>query len=377
MADSGAPDEQKIRDIINNEKKFTWNENQYELIFCGKPVTESGEPKTDTFVRAKNLTSNKIEDIKISTKKENFGYVQNHPMKEKLFEFYGPQCKEIMVGMNQNLAVNLSNTPIIFFRDKKNKLSIIEKGAITLGWRNEYLEESAKKENKKTRSLGITLSQNVANKVWFGEGSPEEYLNATICEEQIENSGMPDWVLIKNSIDIHTCDDIFSNLKDIRDYAKDHSNIDYTLQAQNYKTHRKMTCECGTKYRLDTTTKQKLKDPCPNCKKSRKWKFTTCTNCKKSFEMKKTRCPSCKEKFSKYESWNPHEGDGRELAVWIKWEVENGKLKGTIVLDQPFKKAGEVRKNLQDCLTQIGIPDDQNFQIGLLNGKTINITTYP
>lgn len=376
MAGSGVPDERKIREIINKEKIFTWNGEQYKVVFCDKPTATSGEPKTDTFVRAKNLVTSQLVDIKISTKKENFGYVQNHPMKKKLFEFYGPECKKIMVGFHQKLSKNLSTTPIIFFKDKINKLSKIERGSITLGWRNEYLEESAKKETKEPRPLGIKLPQDVANKVWYGEGSPAEYLNATVCGKQIDNSGMPDWILVKNSKDIHTCDDIFSNLENIREYAKNHSNIDYTCQAHNYKMHRKMTCECGTKYRCMISTK-KGKDPCPNCTKSRKWKTTTCSKCKIPFKMKETKCPDCDEKFLGYESWKPHEGDTRELAVWIKWEVVKNKLKGTIILDQPFKAAREVRENLQECLRKIGVPDDQNFTIDLLRNKTMDITTFP
>jgi len=59
------------------------------------------------------------------------------------------------------------------------------------------------------------------------------------------------------------------------------------------------------------------------------------------------------------------------LAVWWKFNVIDRKLNYELILDEPFKKAGEVRKDLQTCLEKIGVPDDQNFDIKKLNGKFV------
>ena len=359
MTDSGAPDEQKVRDIINKDGKFSWHGEEYKVIFCDKPTLgrDLGEPKTDTFVRSVNKKTNRQEDFKISTKKTNFGYLQNHPKKKTLFEFYGLQCKEIMISNAEGLAEKFREHDPIIFEEMGN----VEKG-ITLGWRNEYLQES-------TRPLGIRLAQDVANKVWWGDGSPKEYLDAKVNGKIIPNSGMPDWILVKDAKDIKTSSDIFSNLKDIREFAKTHNDIDSTYQAHNYKMHRKKTCECGKKYRYGFGA-------CPHCG-SRKWKTVRCLECGAEIKLDKTSCPECKKagkivKNEKYESWRPHEGDSRELAVWFKFEAVNGKLSYKLVLDEPFKKAGEVRKNLQKCLKEIGIPDDHNFNISKLKGKIVS-----
>jgi len=352
MTDSGTSDEQKIRDVINEEEKFVWNENQFELIFCDKPITKRGEPKTDTFVRAKNLETNVVKDIKISSKKTNFGFTDNHPMKARLYEFYGSECKEILTEMQEKVfSENPDLQPINFE---------VEPG-FTLGWRNEYLQEN-------TRTLGMRLTQNVANKVWWGEGSPKEYLDATVNGEEIENSGMPDWVLIKDGKDIKTTKDIFPNLKDIREFAKIHNLVDCTWQAHNYKMHRKKTCVCGKKYRYP--------DACPSCG-SRKWKTEKCSECDTECKLDQKRCRNCKSQgktttLQNYISWRPHEGDSRELAVWWKFDTNDEKLTWKLILDEPFKPAGEVRKNLKTCLEKIGVPDDQNFQIDLLKDKIID-----
>ncbi len=353
MAGSGTRDEQMVRDVIKNDGEFICNGEEYRLIFCAKPVVPSGEPKTDTFVRTVNKKTNEQKDFKISTKKTDFAYLENHPKEKKLCEFFGSECKEIMLKMQRDVFKKFPGiSPVIFEGEGKEK-------GITLGWRNEYLQES-------TRPLGIRLAQDVANKVWWGEGSPKEYLDAKVNGKIIPNSGMPDWILVKDAKDIKTSSDIFSNLKDIREFAKTHNDIDSTYQAHNYKMHRKKTCECEKKYRYGFGA-------CPHCG-SRKWKTVRCLECGAEIKLDKTSCPECKKagknvKNEKYESWRPHEGDSRELAVWFKFEAVNGKLSYKLVLDEPFKKAGEVRKNLQKCLKEIGAPDDQNFNISKLKGK--------
>ena len=356
MTDSGVPDEQRVRDVINKEGVFEWNEERYTVEFCEKPITTSGEPKTDTFVRATNEKTNKHVDIKISSKKANFGYLDNHPMKARLYAFYGPECEEILTKMQKEIFGKHPDLQPINFEGEPG---------FTLGWRNEYLQEN-------TRALGMKLTQDVAAKVWWGEGSPKEYLDATVKGNKIKNSGMPDWLLVKDGEDIKTTKDIFPNLKNIREYAKTHNLVDATWQAHNYKMHRKKTCECGKKYRFFGL-------PCPSCS-SRKWKTEKCPKCDTECKLEKEHCRECKKEGKKirlqnYISWKQHEGDSRELAVWWKFNTNDEKLTWKLILDEPFKPAGEVRKNLQTCLEKIGVPDDQNFQIDLLKNKMMD-TNY-
>ena len=373
MTGSGAHDEQKVRDVINKDGKFMWHGEEYRVIFCDKPTLghDIGEPKTDTFVRAVNKKTNKQKDFKISTKKTDFAYLENHPMKKKLFEFFGPECKEIMISMHRSLQGKFQDENPINFGEGKE-----EKG-ITLGWRNEYLQENT------TRSLGIRLTQNIANKVWWGEGSPKEYLDAKVNGGIITDSGMPDWILVKDAKDIKTANDVFSDLKDIKEFAKTHKLVDSTYQAHNYKMHRKKTCTCGEIYRVKLVVQKrywiggKIPDSfyeantCPYCR-SRKWKTVTCPECGTVCKLNKKQCTACKKEIQEYISWNPQEGDSRELAVWYKFEAINGNLSYKLVLDEPFKKAGEVRINLQECLKEIGVSDDQNFNISELKGKIVS-----
>lgn len=363
MGYSGSPDEQKVRDIIKKEGHFKWQGDDYKVDFCEKPSVKSGEPKTDTFVRATNEKTNKKIDIKISTKKKNFGYVQNHPRQETLKEFYAGNHEKIIKKHVGSLKENLQKTPIIYFDSYGN----VEKGSITLGWRYEILEESAKNNNK-TRSLGVKIEKDVAKLAWYGEGNSSDYLDAQVNGKVIVKSGMPDWILIADAEDIITSENIFSNLKDIKEYAEKHSNLDATLQAHNYRMHRKKTCECGFEYRIAKK--------CPKCK-SRKWKVSKCDKCGQDISVKEKKCNNCLIENSDYKSSNPHEGDSRELAAWIDWTTLKGRLHGSIVFDKPFTKAGDVRKQLQKCLEELKTPDDSYFDINMLRERVTEDTcTY-
>ena len=123
MAGSGTRDEQGVRDVIKKDGKFIWNGEEYKVIFCDKPILGGGlgEPKTDTFVRAVNEKTNEEKDFKISTKKTDFAYLENHPKEKKLREFFGPECKDAC-------SKNFQASAQLFLRGKKRKKELLWAG---------------------------------------------------------------------------------------------------------------------------------------------------------------------------------------------------------------------------------------------------------
>jgi len=67
---------------------------------------------------------------------------------------------------------------------------------------------------------------------------------------------------------------------------------------------------------------------------------------------------------------NRQEGANRHLAVYVNWEVDNQKLKGTFVFDNPLQMtSGNALNNLQDCLDTMGIQIGDGFDIDQLRGR--------
>lgn len=337
--DSGSSDERKVRDVINSSKTFTWKGSEYEVIVCVKPTSEKGEPKTDTYIKARNTSNGKLEEIKISTKNEDWSAMENKVTADRAFHIYGSKYEDIVKKQNSKLKDKFLSAPLIYFQKKKRT----QKGTIALGWRYEIMYESAKKKPNGSesglREMGVRIEEEVYPQIFWGEGCTPRHRDAKVNGITVLNSGIPDWIFIKNKEGVKGPQDIFDHLHPIKEFAKTHKDLDVTYLAHNYRTSLKKKCDCGNEYR---------------------WILS--------------KCPKCNSTTVKNKSSVAIQGMKRELPIWTKWDVVGGKLKGTVIIDKPFKVADEVVKNLQNCLEQIGIPDNKNFDIKLLEGKLTNDT---
>ncbi len=74
------------------------------------------------------------------------------------------------------------------------------------------------------------------------------------------------------------------------------------------------------------------------------------------------------------------EGNKRNLAVWINWKVEEGKLAGEYVFDKPLEmESGKAFQNLVECLVNLGYNiNDENFNIGMIKDSIhSSVRTFP
>ena len=94
MAKDFGAAERRIGKIFAQGKVFTLNENTYEILFSGKPTCKSGEPKTDIYVLLEN--DGKVEEIKISYKKENADFLENKTNAERAKQIFGPNWNVII-----------------------------------------------------------------------------------------------------------------------------------------------------------------------------------------------------------------------------------------------------------------------------------------
>lgn len=227
MADDGA--EQKVRAVIEKVKLFTMNKEEFELIYCGKPTISGGggEVKTDIYIKAKKLSNQKIEEIKISYKKPSFSFVENKIKKERAKKIYGTKWSKIIQTQIAEIKKEFQQKPLIYF-EKKGR---IEKGSITLGWRYEM-------EHNGSRTLSTKIKQNISLQIWKNKNADERYIHGIIDGEQIPYSGMPNFCLTKDPDEVKTTTDVFDNLISIDELVKTHGNITSAFLAQNYRSHK-------------------------------------------------------------------------------------------------------------------------------------------
>ena len=227
MADDGA--EIKIRNVLDKIKTFQFNSSEYEIVQLSKPTVSGGggETKTDIYIRAKNKSNDKEEEIKISYKKPSFSFVENKIKSNRAQAIYGNNWSEIIQKQINEIRDNFLAKPLVYFE----KNGRIEKGSITLGWRYEM-------EHSGSRSLGVKIKQDIAAQVWENKGAQAQYKDGIVDGKEISLSGMPNFCLTIDPENINTPDDIFGNLVSMKKLILTHGNITAAFLAQNYRSHK-------------------------------------------------------------------------------------------------------------------------------------------
>tara|TARA_Y100000590_G_scaffold430495_1_gene544152 strand:+ start:129 stop:1040 length:912 start_codon:yes stop_codon:yes gene_type:complete len=227
MADDGA--EIKIRNILKKIKTFQMNSSKYEIIRLSKPTVlgGGGETKTDIYIKVKNKSNNKEEEIKISYKKPSFSFVENKIKSNRAKAIYGNNWSKIIQEQINEIRDNFLVKPLVYFE----KSGRIEKGSITLGWRYEM-------EHSGSRSLGVKIKQDIAAQVWENKGAQAQYKDGIVDGNEIPLSGMPNFCLTIDPEKINTSEDIFGNLVSMKKLILTHGDITAAFLAQNYRSHK-------------------------------------------------------------------------------------------------------------------------------------------
>ena len=226
MADAGA--ENRIRSVLEKVKTFYLNSSEYDVILLGKPTVSGGggETKTDFYIKAKNQSNGKEEEIKISYKKPSFSFVENKIKAHRAEAIYGKNWSEIICEQIDEIRDNFLEKPLIYF-EKKGR---IEKGSVTLGWRYEM-------EHAGSRSLGVKIKQNIAAQVWKNKGAEARYRDGIVNGKIISFCGIPNFCLTIEPDDVKTPDDVFNNLVSMDESIQTHGDITAAFLAQNYRSH--------------------------------------------------------------------------------------------------------------------------------------------
>ena len=215
--------EQKLKSIFRVGDSFIYKEIIHKIIQSEKPTSSKGEPKTDLFV--KTSVGNKIDEFKISLKKENADFLENKIKLERAKEIFGKDIQEILIKHTNKLKENFYKKKLIGFRGGDQN--------ITLGWRFELVN----KGNGALSDLMI-LTNNQKVNVFSGTTLSDDKKNAFIGKERIDNSGIAQHILvIKKDMESYDLQNYVDNLEPIEQYAKD-TDIYFAFKASNYQVNK-------------------------------------------------------------------------------------------------------------------------------------------
>lgn len=292
MAKKFGKTEKYIQEQIEKTGKFTYQGDAYELLKIGKPNPKDGkgEPKTDIYCLARKKVSGKEKEFKISVKQTNANFLENKMSLERAIDIFGEDAQEIISRSTQKLKSEFEGKSI--FIEKGGRT---EKGAITIGWKFELLNVLS---GKKSGKIELTNEQKID--VYVGTNIKEEKRNSKVNGEDIDGSGIANYILEVDKDALPSLDEIFKCIEPIEEYAKE-QNVYFACKAINFRS-------------------SKMKE-------------------------------------------RPKPWDGnRPLAVYIDWKLNGEKISYDVMMDNPLgKKADEIGFQVIEMLKELGIKYD-NFE---------------
>ncbi|HRX15922.1 MAG TPA: hypothetical protein P5123_06385 [Spirochaetota bacterium] len=220
--------EKYILKNLNIGNIFIYGNEKYIIRKSGKPTCSSGEPKTDIYIQASNLSNSKIDiEIKISYKQNNADFLENKMTAKRAKQILGPDWKKIIIKSTKKLQKEFKKRPLIY-KDKHKKTA---RGCFTLGWKFELL--LVKSGNL---SYELELSQEQVHDIYSGKNLSADKKDSLVNGEQILNSGIANFILKGDVSSYKNTQDIIDNIIIIDKYIQENPNIYYACKALNYRS---------------------------------------------------------------------------------------------------------------------------------------------
>ena len=215
--------ERAVKHLFACGRKFRFRNQNLVVEFAEKPTCAEGEPKCDIFVRCKDDKS-KVVDLKISYKKNNADFLENKIKAERAAEIFGINWAAIISGATKSIRHEFEDRTLVYKRSE----SRTEAGAITLGWKFEFV-------NRKSGELSgiIPLSLEEKCDIFSGRNLSSDKRDAYIQGVVVRNSGVADLVLIADPI--NDLQKMVNELVDVQEFAAE-SEVYFACKALNYRT---------------------------------------------------------------------------------------------------------------------------------------------
>lgn len=219
--------ERRILEFMSVNTEFDFDGKHYKILKSGKPWCNAGEPKTDIYILAES-EGKKIE-IKISYKKENADFLENKISAKRAEQLLGSNWKDTIIRSTEGIRDEFLKRILIY----RSAYSHTEAGAITLGWKFEFV-------NKKSGELvgEVVLDKEQLHRlikdIYAGVNLSDDKKNASVCGETICNSGIANYLLIDDTVS--TPQEVIDKMLTIEEYIDSNPKIYFACKALNLRS---------------------------------------------------------------------------------------------------------------------------------------------
>ena len=219
--------EKHIIALFQSGETFIFNDEEFTVQEADKPRVGKGECKTDIYALSTNAFGEPLE-LKISFKQDNADFLENKMSTERAQEIFGDAWQNVIRATTAKIKNSFEKSMLIYLEKHKRT----EKGAITLGWKFEFVN----KPNGKLSGLIVLTEDQVAD-VYAGTSLPANKRDALVNGREIHDSGVADYILIEDH-EYHSLQDVINTLQTIEHYEHANPNIYFACKALNYRTYK-------------------------------------------------------------------------------------------------------------------------------------------
>lgn len=215
--------ERAVKRLFAYGRTFRFRNQNLFVEFAEKPTCAEGEPKCDIFVRCKNEKA-KVVDLKISYKKNNADFIENKIKAERAAEIFGMNWATIIRAATKSIRQEFEDRTLVYKRSESHT----EAGAITLGWKFEFV-------NRRSGQLSgiIPLSTEEKCDIFSGRNLLPNKRDAYIQGVAVQDSGVADFVLVTDPV--NDLQKMVNDLVDVQEFAAK-SEVYFACKALNYRT---------------------------------------------------------------------------------------------------------------------------------------------
>ncbi|MBQ9236613.1 MAG: hypothetical protein IJ183_01675 [Prevotella sp.] len=217
--------ENYVRELFSPDASFSFEGAEYTILETAKPRPESGECKTDVYVKLRN-NEGTCRELKISVKQENADFLENKIKYERAKEILGDDVDEILTESISRIRENFEKQYLVVF----DKYGRTDAHTVKLGWKFELLNKAGGE-----LSGEVALTPKQVMDVYSGQNLPKDKRDAYVNGKVVVDSGVANYILFVNDTRQYSFDDIVKSLIPIEKYVEEHPRIYYACKALNYR----------------------------------------------------------------------------------------------------------------------------------------------